>query len=183
MSNDHRTASCIYGTINIGITGAPLSRYLCHCSSCQKATGIVHQQCSLQGRCTYSLADHYPYRTPAPSQSQQQVQITFPKGGDDPSTVLKTFEDTQSSDSGTVLLRSFCAIYGTRVTGQRQGSPDRVVIGMGLLDDGGGLEPTSEHFCVNRPAWLGEIQGALRVLRRCRKLQVAAGGQSGKSEW
>lgn len=103
--------------------------------------------------------------------------MKFPKG-DDPSSILRTFEDAQSSDSGAVILRSFCARCGCRVTGQRQGSADRVVvIGMGLLDRGGAgtgaedddgsdsrdlradLQPTSEFFCVNRAAWLGEIVG------------------------
>ncbi|KAK7923352.1 hypothetical protein PG985_007423 [Apiospora marii] len=56
------------------------------------------------------------------------------------------------------------------MTGLRQGSPDHVVVGMGLLDRGGAdngngdsrdlkpdLQPRSEYFCVNRAAWLGEV--------------------------
>ncbi|KAK8087988.1 hypothetical protein PG997_002949 [Apiospora hydei] len=155
MSNTHRTASCICGAIQINVTGA-------HCGSCQKATGVI-------------FASNVVYKG--------DVRTTYlADKRDDPAAVLKMFEDTQSSDSGTVILRSFCAICGSRVTGQRQGSPDRVVMGMGLFgNDGDGrdrdlkaeIKPTSEYFCINRTAWLGEIQGALRVLRRCRKLHVA----------
>ncbi|KAK7969061.1 hypothetical protein PG996_002499 [Apiospora saccharicola] len=62
---------------------------------------------------------------------------------------------------------------------------------MGLLSDRGGsdddddgnsdsrrdlkadLQPTSEYFCVNRAAWLGDVRAGekeegLRVWRRCR---------------
>ncbi|KAK7941228.1 uncharacterized protein PG986_013615 [Apiospora aurea] len=91
MSNTRRTASCICGAVQINVTGAPLSTYLCHCGSYRKATGVM-------------LASNVMYKADE---------------GDDPAAVLKTFEDTQSSDSGTVILRSFCAICGGRVTGQR----------------------------------------------------------------
>ncbi|KAK8050628.1 Mss4-like protein [Apiospora phragmitis] len=106
MCNTYRTASCICGAIKIDVAGAPLSTYLCHCSSCQKASGVI-----FTSNVVYKA--EYPYLSDLTNHlGKQQVQITFPKV-DDPSAVLKTFEDTQSSDSGTVILRSFCAICGT----------------------------------------------------------------------
>ncbi|KAK8095795.1 uncharacterized protein PG998_002427 [Apiospora kogelbergensis] len=150
MSNTplpHRAASCLCGAIRINVTGAPLSTYLCHCRACQKACGVV-----FSSNAAYQ-ADH--------------VQITFPKG-DDPSSVLRTFEDDKSSDSGTVILRTFCAVCGSRLTTQRLGSPDRLVLAVGLFagDEGrqADMKPTSEYFCVNRAAWLGEVEGGITRL-------------------
>ncbi|KAK6841343.1 hypothetical protein PG995_000438 [Apiospora arundinis] len=145
----HRAASCLCGAIRVDVTGAPLSTYLCHCSACQKACGGI-------------FSSNAAYKA-------EHVQVTFPNG-DDPSSVLRMFEDTKSSDSGTVLLRTFCGICGSRLTTQRRGSPDRLVLAIGLFDSDddlkADLKPTAEYFCVNRTAWLGEIEGGTTRLNK-----------------
>lgn len=41
QNHNHRTASCICGAIQLDITGTPVAAYLCHCSACQKTTGVI----------------------------------------------------------------------------------------------------------------------------------------------
>ncbi|KAI0391374.1 Mss4-like protein [Xylariaceae sp. FL0594] len=134
QSTTTRTGSCLCGSVKLTVVGEPILRNLCHCTSCQKASGSVFVSITV-------------FET-------DQVTIT---PTDNDRSLISTYED-RSPESGDTLLRTFCARCGSPLTGQKRTRPDRVVVPVGVLDgDKTPLRPTVEYFCRSRAGWLGDI--------------------------
>ncbi|KAH8673973.1 Mss4-like protein [Xylariales sp. PMI_506] len=138
MSNSttERTGSCLCGAIQLKIKGDPVITNLCHCTSCQKFTGVV-------------LASIVVYNT---------EQLTYTSN---PPDALRTYADG-SSLSGARIDRSFCGVCGSGVRniGSRFGGR-LIAVPAGIIDgDKADLRPRHEFFCVNREGWIGDIEGA-----------------------
>ncbi|KAI2625227.1 Mss4-like protein [Xylaria nigripes] len=129
------TASCLCGSIKGELRGEPVFRNLCHCSSCQKSTGVVFGSFA-----AYNIE-----------------QVTFTES--EPS-IMKTYED-KSPDSGSVLLRSFCGKCGSLIKCTRDTRSHMMVVPMGIIDgDKETFKPDMEFFCRNRADWIGAVEGA-----------------------
>ncbi|RYP87402.1 hypothetical protein DL769_000498 [Monosporascus sp. CRB-8-3] len=133
-SSPERTGSCLCGAIKVRIRGQPHHTNLCHCSSCQKSTGVVYASMAA------FKSDDVTYTASDPS-------------------LLRTYDDT-SPESGGVLERSFCGRCGSNVRVVSRGRSEWTVVPQGIIDgDKDDLRPRFEAFCSRRPGWLGDIEG------------------------
>ncbi|KAI0443336.1 Mss4-like protein [Xylaria telfairii] len=127
-----RTASCLCGGVKVQVQGEPIMKNLCHCSSCQKFTGVV-------------FGSFVTYKT---------EQVTFTET--EPS-ILKMYEDA-STDSGQVLQRSFCGKCGSPVRVQRANT-DFLAVPVGIIDgDKADFKPSLELYCKGKADWVGAIE-------------------------
>ncbi|RYP70263.1 hypothetical protein DL771_005566 [Monosporascus sp. 5C6A] len=130
-----RTGSCLCGAIKVRIQGQPHRTNLCHCSSCQKATGVVFASMAA------FKSDDVTYTASDPS-------------------LLRTYDDT-SPGSGGVLERSFCGRCGSCVRVVSQQDPESTIVPQGIIDGNkDDLWPRIEFYCVRRAGWLGDVEGA-----------------------
>jgi hypothetical protein len=106
------------------VTGEPLALVICHCSECQRASG------SAFGMGLITRKQHFELE----------------------SGLLKSF--TRSSDSGRLVVCSFCPECGTRIHHEPSYLEGVFNVRAGTLDDTSGLKPTMEAWTASRQDWL-----------------------------
>ncbi|KAI0431044.1 Mss4-like protein [Xylaria sp. FL1042] len=130
-----RTASCLCGDVKLELQGSPFMQNLCHCSSCQKFTGV-----------------------PFSSMAAYKVEQVILKEAEP--SVLKTYTDT-TPDSGGVLKRSFCGKCGSPIKVQTGSDPTTVVVPIGIIDgDKDTFKPQVEFYCKAKTDWVGAIENS-----------------------
>ncbi|PLB40332.1 GFA family protein [Aspergillus candidus] len=129
-----KTGSCLCGAVKYTITGVPEHFYLCHCISCQKATGSV-----FGANCWYKKSVR---------------QIT--QGNHS----ITTYQD-KSPESGNPLQRSFCTTCGSNlfISNDTMDKLGAVSVTSGTIDDQSGLRPTLEVWGRGRREWLNPVEG------------------------
>ncbi|PKY01783.1 DUF636 domain protein [Aspergillus campestris IBT 28561] len=130
-----KTGSCLCGAVKYTITGVPEHYYLCHCNSCQKATGSA-----FGANCWYK---------------QSELQIT--QGNHS----ITTYQD-KTTESGNALQRSFCTTCGSNlfIGNDAMDKLGAVSVTSGTIDDQSGLRPTLEVWGRGRREWLSPVEGA-----------------------
>ena len=121
MSN--ATGGCLCGSIRYEVTAATDNIIMCHCTSCQKASGAG---------ASVNIA-------------LLTEQLVFTAG--DP----KIYVDTAAS--GTGLNRAFCARCGSSIFSMRQNMTDRLVLKAGTLDDSSHAKVTMHIWTASKRPW------------------------------
>lgn len=156
-NHTHKTGLCLCGKVQIRLSGDPETKVLCHCRSCQKASGVVFQpnafyslevSCAKRSFSCSFLTKSYP--------TVQNVEFKDPEG------VIQAYQHT-SCDSGGVLKRCFCNHCGSHIrtyNSTNQAVSSLVVIPLGIIDgELTDLAPTNEFYVKRRPAWQTGLKG------------------------
>ena len=121
MSNP--TGGCLCGSVRYEVTAATDSIIMCHCTSCQKASGAG-------ASANIALLTE---------------QLVFTTG--DP----KIYVDTAAS--GTKLNRAFCSECGSSIFSMRQNMTHRLVLKAGSLDDSSHASVTMHIWTDSKRPW------------------------------
>ncbi|EAW13235.1 GFA family protein [Aspergillus clavatus NRRL 1] len=129
-----RSGSCLCGAVQYKLAGDPEKLFICHCESCQKATGSA-----FMANCWY-----------------QESQLEITQGQDS----IQVYND-KATATGEPLQRSFCGTCGSRLFHRNNSMVEAqyVSVSSGTIDDRDGLEPTIELWQRNRRPWLAPLDG------------------------
>lgn len=122
---------CLCGAIRYRVNAEPYTLYACHCSDCQRRTGAAFGLSMIVKREAVELLQGEPVRYTA----------ALPDG---------------RSKSGWM-----CAACGTRLWGEREGGPVRVVQ-PGTLEMPTGLEPIAHQWMSEAQPWVVLPEGTRR---------------------
>jgi hypothetical protein len=117
------TGGCLCGQLRYEVNTATSDIIICHCTSCQKASGAGASANIAM------LAEH----------------LVFTRG------TPKIYVDT--ADSGTLLNRAFCADCGSPIYSMRQNMMDRLVLKVGSLDDSSHARVVMHIWTKSRRPW------------------------------
>ena len=119
----HTTGGCLCGAIRYTVTAPTDDIIICHCRSCQKASGAgASANIAL-------LAEHLVFTAGEPA----------------------IYVDTAAS--GTKLNRAFCANCGSSIYSMRQNMMDRLVLKAGSLDDSSHARVAMNIWTKSRRPW------------------------------
>ncbi|KAH7121525.1 Mss4-like protein [Dactylonectria macrodidyma] len=127
------TGQCLCGAVTLSISSEPVAVFSCLCEHCSKGAGGTHQVIA-----KFATKD---------------VQIT------DESTAIRQYNLTDTA-SGNVKEKSFCGTCGCTlwtIPGAAKGVYH--LVRTSILDGGLNLQPGSEIFVKNRPAWAKAVEG------------------------
>jgi len=117
------TGGCLCGAVRYEATGTPLHAGICHCRTCQRATGTGHS-------CYFAFP-----REAVTVRGATRVFAGGAPGG------------TRRS------IRHFCPVCGSTPFGTPQSAPETINLYAGTLDDPSLFRPTAAIFIESRPAW------------------------------
>ena len=117
------TGGCLCGAIRYAVSAPITGLRACHCTHCQKTSGTGSSVNAVLQSKDFKLTQGSP----------------------------KRYAD--KADSGRTLSRYFCPDCGSPLYSQREGSPERIVVRAGSLDDSSGMKITANIWTRSARPW------------------------------
>jgi hypothetical protein len=118
-----RTGGCLCGDVRYELSEDPQVVGICHCKNCQRQAGSA-----------FSIIAGY---------ARDHLRLTGVKPA--------TYED--KADSGSKVLRKFCARCGSPIISVLESQPDTIFVKAGTLDDTSDLVPQFHLWCDSAQSW------------------------------
>jgi hypothetical protein len=115
--------SCLCGAIRYAIDAPVTELRACHCVHCQKTSGAAGSVNAVLPTSAFRITQGTPKRYSA------------------------------KADSGRTLYRFFCGDCGSPIYGQRETTPDRVVVRAGAFDNPGDMKITADIWTGSARPW------------------------------